>query len=127
MHLLWVYNLQADFLVGLLFGEEAGSEELLLGWRDEDTACGVFRASAAMDTDAGSAGDLADKRQESLEARRHRDLNAIDEGRDQFVEVLEGWADGSEVLDLLALRTREAVLYLAEGASYPLAIGGFPN
>ena len=91
--------------MGLLFGEEAGGEELLLGWRDKDTACGVLGASAAMNTDAGTAGDLADKGQESLEARRHRDLNAIDEGRDLFVEVLEGRADGSDVLDLLALRT----------------------
>ena len=48
--------------MGLLFGEEAGGEELLLGWRDKDTACGVLGASAAMDTDAGTAGDLADKR-----------------------------------------------------------------
>ena len=62
MHLLWVYNLQSDFLVGLLFGEEAGGEELLLGWRDEDTACGELGASAAMDTDAGTPGNLADKR-----------------------------------------------------------------
>jgi hypothetical protein len=76
-----------------LFGEETGSEELLLGWRDEDTACGVLGASAAMDTDAGTAGDLADKRQEALEARGLRDLDAVDESRDLFVEILEGVAN----------------------------------
>ena len=113
--------------MGLLFGEEAGGEELLLGWRDKDTACGVLGASAAMDTDAGTTGDLADKRQEALEARRHRDLDAIDEGWNQFVEVFESRADGGEVLDLLALRTREAMLYQTEGTSYPLAVRGFSD
>ena len=110
-----------------MFGEETGSEELLLGWRDEDTACGVLGASAAMDTDAGSAGDLADKRQEALEARRHRDLNAIDEGRDLFVEILEGWADGSEALLEDTVFLIEISMTFAERASYPLAIWGFPN
>jgi hypothetical protein len=48
--------------VGLLFGEEAGGEELLLGRRNEDASGGVLGASAAMDSDACTAGDLADKR-----------------------------------------------------------------
>lgn len=113
--------------MGLLFGEEAGGEELLLGRRNEDASGGVLWAGSAMDADAGTAGDLADKGQESLEARRHRDLNAVDEGRDLFVEILESWADRGEVLDLLALRTRETMLYQTEGTSYPLAVRGFSN
>jgi hypothetical protein len=85
--------LEAGFLVGGLLGEEAGGEGLLVGGGDKDAAFGVFGLGAAVEADAGSAGDLAEDRQRALELRRVGDLYAIDESRDEVICVFEGVAD----------------------------------
>jgi hypothetical protein len=79
--------------VGLLFGEEAGGEELLLGWRDEDTACGVLGASAAMDADSRTSRHVTYERHKTAEARGLRDAQTVNERRDNIIEVFEGVAN----------------------------------
>ena len=86
-------DFDAGLFSGCLFCEPAGSQFLLHNWRDKDTAFTVFRTRAAMETNTGATGYLAEDRQQALELGRLRDGDFIDECRDKEVEVFEGVAD----------------------------------
>ena len=73
-----------------------------------------------MDADAGSSGDLEQDGQQAFETRGLRDGDAIDERRDEVVAVLEGRADGDEVLDVFAAPSGIGMFYAVEVSVYCL-------
>lgn len=79
-----------------LFCEPASGEGLLHGGGDKDTAFTVLRLRAAVESYAGTSGDLVEDGQEAFEARRAGDGYSVDERRDEVVGVFESWADGDE-------------------------------
>ena len=92
-------NLQAGFLVGGLFGKEAGGEGGLGVGRDKDAAFGVFGAGTAVEADTGTTGDLQEDGQGALETRGLRDFNFVDQGGNEVVGVFEGVADIVQTLN----------------------------
>ena len=70
---------------------------MLIGSRYEDAAFRVFGFGAAVKADAGSAGDLLEDGQGSLELGAVRDSDAIDECGDEAVSVLKCLTDMDEV------------------------------
>ena len=82
-----------------MFGKEAGGERLLHAGGDEDTAFGVFGFGTAVESYAGTTGDLQEDGQGALETRGLRDGDAIDKCGDKVVGVFEGVADIMQTLN----------------------------
>ena len=81
-----------------LFSEPTSGERLLHVGRDKDTAFAVLRARAAVEANAGASGDLHQYGQGAFEFGRLRDLNFVDQGRDEVVGVFEGVTDVVQTL-----------------------------
>lgn len=64
-----VANLKPDLFVSRLFSEPTSRQCLLIGAADKDTAFTVLRASAAMKSDAYSAGYLSNDGKQPFELR----------------------------------------------------------
>ena len=76
-----------------MLGKPAGGEGLLHAGGDKDTAFTVLRLRAAVETYAGTSGDLGEDGQEAFETRGLRDLHFVDECGDEIVCVFEGVAE----------------------------------
>ena len=88
-----ITNLQADLEVSGLFGKPTCGKCLFVSRRDKDAALTVFRLRAAMETDTGATGYLAEDGQQAFELGRLGDLNFVDQGGNEVVGVFEGVAD----------------------------------
>ena len=62
----------------------------------------MLRLRAAVESYAGTSGDLDKDRQESLESGRSGDLDLVDQSGDEVVGVFEGGTDGMQSLHKFA-------------------------
>ena len=84
--------------MGGLLGKETSGEGWFVGRRDEDAASAVLRFGPSMNADAGASGHLVQDRQQALELGASGHADAVDERWDEVVGILNGRANGGQVL-----------------------------